>query len=133
MAVFTRTNGNAQNVVSAGNVAISSEASTVLTPVVTGVGKPLQFFGITSNATAYTAELGTGEVVESILRVLGTQATQIAYQVNTTLLSVAIEESAWNATDLQANIRALGTAVGTNSFNCSGITVTDVGFKLATS
>lgn len=133
MAVFTRSNGNSQNVVSVGNIALSTEAASAAVPIVTGVGKPLQFFGITSNATSFAGELGTGDVVESILRTVGAQATQMAYQVNTTLLSVAVEESAWNATDLQANIRALGTAVGTNSFNCSGITVTDVGFKLATS
>ena len=130
MPVFARTNGNAQNVVSVGNIALSTEASSLLIPISTGIGKPIQAFGITSNVSMAT-QMGTGEAVEGILRVIGTQSTLLAYQVNTTLLSVVIEESAWNATDLQANIRAANGTVG--SYNLTGVTVTDVGLKLATS
>jgi len=130
MAVFTRTNGNAQNVVSTGNIAFSTEATSSLVPISTGIGKPIQAFGITSNVSM-AAQLGTGEAVEGILRVVGGQSTLLAYQVNTTLLSVIIEESAWNATDLQANIRAANGTVG--SYNLTGVSVTDVGLKLATS
>jgi hypothetical protein len=130
MAVFTRTNGNAQNVVSVGNIALSTEASSLTIPISTGIGKPIQAFGITSNVTMAT-QMGTGEAVEGILRVVGVNSTLLAYQVNTTLLSVVIEESSWNATDLQANIRAANGTVG--SYNLTGVTVTDVGLKLATS
>lgn len=132
MAVFTRTNGNAQNVVSVGNIALSTEASSLTIPISTGIGKPVQCFRILSNATSFAAELGTGEAVEAALRVLGLNSTLLVYQINTTAISTMVEQSSWNATDLQANLQALGTAVGTNNFNFSGVTVSDAGFKLTT-
>tara|TARA_R110000868_G_scaffold91896_4_gene254723 strand:- start:1899 stop:2066 length:168 start_codon:yes stop_codon:yes gene_type:complete len=49
MAVFTRTNGNAQNVVSVGNITLSSEASSINVIISTGIGKPIQAFAINSN------------------------------------------------------------------------------------
>ena len=64
MAVFTRTNGNAQNVVSVGNIALSTEASSLLIPISTGIGKPVQCFRILSNSASFATELGTGEAVE---------------------------------------------------------------------
>ena len=130
MAVFTRTNGNAENVVSVGNIAFSEESTSSAVIISTGIGKPVQAFGITSNVS-FAAQLGTGEAVEGILRTAGINSTLLAYQVNTTLLSVLIEQSSWDATDLQANIRAANGTVG--SYNLTGITVTDVGLKLATS
>ena len=130
MAVFTRTNGNAQNVVSVGNISFSTEADSANVLISTGIGKPVQAFGITSNVS-FAAQLGTGEAVEGILRTVGINSTLLAYQVNTTLLSVLIEQSSWDTTDLQANIRAANGTVG--SYNLTGITVTDVGLKLATS
>lgn len=130
MAVFTRTNGNAENVVSVGNIAFSTEASSSAVVISTGIGKPVQAFGITSNVS-FAAELGTGEAVEGILRTVGINSTLLAYQVNTTLLSVLIEESAWDTTSLQANIIAANGTVG--AYNLTGITVTNVGLKLATS
>lgn len=128
MAVFTRTNGNAQNVVSVGNIALSTEASSTGIPISTGIGKPVQAFGITANATLAT-ELGTGEAVETILRTLGLTSTLLAYQVNTTLLSVVVEEANIAAADLST---ACNTALSslTPSFT---VNVTNVGLKLATS
>ena len=128
MAVFTRTNGNAQNVVSVGNIALSTEASSVNVPISTGIGKPIQCWGITANASVASG-LGTGEQVEIILRSVGLNATQLAYQVDTALVSVIAEESAWNTTDLKANIDA---ALQAGGYNVS-VTVTNVGLKLATS
>lgn len=126
MAVFTRTNGNAQTVVSVGNVALSAETSGV--PISTGIGKPIQCFGITANATLAT-QMGTGEAVEVILRTLGTTSTLLAYQVNTTLLSVVAEDANIAAADLST---ACNTALSslTPSFT---VTITDTGLKLATS
>ena len=49
MAVFTRTNGNAQNVVSVGNIALSTEATSNSIPISTGIGKPIQGFSINAN------------------------------------------------------------------------------------
>lgn len=132
MAVFTRTNGNAQGVT---YVDITPTANNSI--VATGIGKAPQFFGITSNisTTAYNwvNQLGTGYGAEAVLNVIGTKATILAYEPSAALLSVMIESSDWNATDLQANLRALGTSVGTSGLNYSGLTVTDVGMKLATS
>jgi hypothetical protein len=136
MAVFTRTNGTAQVVVSVGNVALSTAASTANVLVSTGIGKPVQAFAINSNVSM-TANLGTGQSVETILRTIGLNSTLLAYQVGTAnngsvsngLLSVLIEDSAWTTTDLQANIRAVGT--DSNGFNYTGIVVTQPGLRLA--
>lgn len=136
MAVFTRTNGNAQNVVSVGAVALSTEASTLGTIVSTGIGKPVQAFSINANV-AFTTALGTGEAVEAILRVLGVNSTLLAYQVSSAgiggvtngLISVLVEESAWNATDLEANIVALDTVSGVN---LTGVKVAEPGLKFVT-
>ena len=121
MAVFTRTNGNAQNVVSVGNIALSTEATSISLPISTGIGKPIQGFSMNANV-AFTTALGTGEAVEAILRTVGSNSTLLAQQVDNAaiggttngLISVVIEESSWNATDLEANIVALGTVSGVN-------------------
>lgn len=134
MPVFTRTNGNAQNVVSVGNIALSTEASSANVLISTGIGKPVQAFAINSNVSM-TTQFGTGEGVETILRTIGLNATLLAYQVGTAnngavtngLLSVLVEESAWNATDLQANI----VAATSSGYNTTGIVVTQPGLRLA--
>jgi hypothetical protein len=125
MAVFTRTNGNAQNVVSVGNIALSTEATSSGLPISTGIGKPIQCFGITANATLAT-QLGTGEAVETILRTVGINTTLLAYQLNAALLSVVVEEANVAAADL-------GTACNTALAGSFTVNVTDVGLKLATS
>lgn len=136
MAVFTRTNGNAQNVVSVGNIAFSTEASSNSIPISTGIGKPIQGFSINANV-AFTTALGTGEAVEAVLRTVGLNSTLLAYQVDNAgiggitngLISVVIEESSWNATDLQANIVALGTVSGVN---LTGVKVAQPGLRFVT-
>lgn len=136
MAVFTRTNGNAQNVVSVGNIALSTEASSLGVPISTGIGKPIQGFSINANV-AFTTALGTGEAVEAILRTVGLNSTLLAYQISSAgiggitngLLSVVIEDSSWNATDLEANIVALGTVSGVN---LTGIKVAQPGLRFVT-
>ena len=136
MAVFTRTNGNAQNVVSVGNIALSTEADSLGIPISTGIGKPIQAFSINANV-ALTAALGTGEAVEAILRTVGLNSTLLAYQVGNAgiggvtngLISVIIEDSSWNATDLQANIVALGTV---STVNLTGVKVAQPGLQFVT-
>jgi len=123
MAVFTRTNGNAQTVVSVGNVALSAE--TTATPISTGIGKPIQALGITANASL-AAQMGTGEAVETILRTVGATSTLLAYQVDAALLSVVVEDAGIVAADLST---ACNTALA-GSFT---VNVTNVGLKLATS
>jgi hypothetical protein len=73
--------------------------------------------------------MGIGEAVETILRATGLNSTLLAYQVDAALVSVLVEQSAWNTTDLQANINAALSAASNNYT----VTVTDVGLKLATS
>ena len=136
MAVFTRTNGNAQNVVSVGNIALSTEASSLGVPISTGIGKPFQAFSVNANV-ALTTALGTGEAVESILRTIGLNSTLLAYQVSSAgiggvtngLVSVVVEESSWNSTDLQANIVALGTV---SRVNLTGVKVAEPGLRFVT-
>jgi len=132
MAVFTRTNGDLNGV---NHVDITPTANNSI--VATGIGKAPQFFGITSNITTtsynWVNQLGTGYGAEAVMQVIGTKATVLAYEPSAALLSVMIEASDWNATDLQANLRALGTSVGADNLNYSGLSVTDVGMKLATS
>ncbi len=136
MAVFTRTNGNAQNVVSVGNVALSTEASTLGTIVSTGIGKPIRAFSVNSNV-ALTTALGTGEAVEAILGVFGQKATLLAYQVSSAgiggvtngLISVVVEDNSWTTTDLTANIVALGTV---SSVNLTGVKVAEPGLQFVT-
>ena len=135
MAVFTRTNGDLKGVVSQ-DVGIAS-ATANGTVISTGIGKVPQFFAVNSNITTtsynWVNQLGTGYGAEAVMNVIGTKATVLAYQPDAALLSVMIEDSSWNATDLQANLQALGTSVGTDTLNYSGLTVTDLGFKLAVS
>ena len=134
MAVFTRTNGNAQNVVSVGNIALSTEAASANVLISTGIGKPVQAFAINSNVSM-TTQFGTGEGVETILRAIGLTTTLLAYQVGTAnngavsngLLSVLIEEANVTAAELQTSIRA-----ATNStYDSSGVVVTQPGLRLA--
>lgn len=136
MAVFTRTNGNAQNVVSVGNIALSTEASTLNTIVSTGIGKPIRAFSVNSNVALSTA-LGTGEAVEAILGVFGQKATLLAYEVTSAgiggvtngLISIITEDNSWTTTDLQANIVALGTV---STVNLTGVKVAEPGLQFVT-
>ena len=119
MAVFTRTNGNGQNVISVGVADFSTAANSVNVVISTGIGKPVQAWSINC-ASALTANVGTGQAVESILRTIGLNSTVLAYEIGNAalggvtngLLSVLTEDSSWNATDLQANIRAISDSSG---------------------
>ena len=134
MAVFTRTNGNAQNVVSVGNIALSTEAASANVLISTGIGKPVQAFAINSNVSM-TTQFGTGEGVETILRAIGLTTTLLAYQVGTAnndavsngLLSVLIEDANVTAAELQTSIRAATDS----TYNSSGVVVTQPGLRLA--
>ena len=134
MAVFTRTNGNAQNVVSVGNISLSTEATSSGLPISTGIGKPIQCFGITANASL-AAQLGTGEAVETILRTIALDSTIVMYQVDTNQLSVLVEAAGNTTTNIGARITAQGnlsTALGTGNVWANAATVTSTtGFKIA--
>ncbi len=124
MPVFTRTNGGASPVTYTANAAISNQ-DTQSVIISTGIGKPVQAFGVNANASIATA-FGPGEAIEVALKAVAQRATILAYQVDSPLLSVLIEESDWTAADLQGNIN---TALTAASINIS-TTVTNVGMKL---
>ena len=132
MPTFERIHGDAGLVVSVGNVAIHTEAATAGQVVSTGIGKPPSFFTI-SNVASMSDALGTGEAIEEILKVVSERATVLAYQVNDTVLSLALEGADWTTTNLQSNIRALGSNVNGTGFSTVTALVKDYGLKLATS
>jgi hypothetical protein len=85
--------------------------------------------GITAN-TSIAAQMGTGETVETLLRWLGTTTSLVAYQVDSALLSVMIEDGD-TTSFTAANANTAISAAGIEGFGVNGIT--NVGFKLATS
>lgn len=143
MASITRVNGN---------VFSGVNQNTDLGSLVSIAGaQPACFAILLKNGSGETlnidAEGDADETIEHVLRtVLGGEdpsnsanrgaSTILYYQVETSTpwqISVMVERSSWTAAKLQAAIQGLGTAVGANSKDVSGSTVTDVGFKLATS
>ena len=68
-----------------------------------------------------------------MFQAIGTKANVEMYQVegdSTGQISVAVYPTgAWTTTTLQAAIRALGTAVGGNTVDVSGSTVTSSGLE----
>ena len=125
MAVFTRTNGDAKTVVSVGN-AVSVSAETTGTIIATGIGKPPIALAITAN-NSVAAQMGSGEVVEQLLRWVGGTTTMLAYQVDAAQISILVEDgdiSGLDTTNANANITSAGFGVDS---------ITNVGLKLATS
>ena len=132
MPTFERIHGDAGLVVSVGNVAVHTESATAGQVVSIGIGKPPTFLTV-SNVASMADALGTGEAVEEMLKVVSERATILAYQVNTTVLSLALEGADWTTTNLQSNIVALGSNVNGTGFDTTTALVKDYGFKLATS
>jgi len=122
MASITRTSG----------VALTAAAT-----VASFVGLTPKFFAVvvknvSGEAQDISGELGVDEAIDLINRAVTARATILAIQYDATgQISYYLEgaDGAWTSTSLQTAIRALGTV---NSIDCSGSTVTDVGFKLAT-
>ncbi len=133
MAGFTRTHGDAQPVfamdVQNGPVVSSTAADGITTKF---IGPAMDFFGFGLGA-APTAQLGVDEMVAQVLQSIEQLATVMMYSVsataNVTNMSVAVYPvGAYTAANLQTQIRALGTV---NGYDLSGATVTNVGFRLA--
>jgi hypothetical protein len=110
MAVFTRTNGDAAGVVQVD--AGRSFANAVI--INTGIAAPLGAYkiaaitGTGAGGANLAAELTVGGAVETILRAISSNATILAYQVDSTgQISLITERSAWSAADMQTVIRAL--------------------------
>lgn len=132
MASITRTNGNVFS-----GVNVNTDLGSL---VAIGGVQPscyaILLKDVSGNATNVDAEGDAGESLEIVLRTVLEKGIISYYQIETSTpwqVSVMVERSAWTAATLQTAVRALGTAVGSNSVDVSGSTVTDVGFKLATS
>ena len=97
-------------------------------------GPKLDFFGVgLGNSVFNQAQIGGA--LQTILQTIQQTATVAFYQVdntNTTVdFSVAVyPTAAYTAATLQTALRALGNV---NGANIAGATVTDVGFRLASS
>ena len=133
MAQFTRTHGDAQPVfamdVQNGPVAPSTAADGTTTNF---IGPAMDFFGFDLGA-APTDQLGVDEMVAQVMVSIEQLATVMMYSVsattNVTNMSVAVYPvGAYTAATLQTQVRALGTI---NGYDLSGATVTNVGFRLA--
>ena len=132
MAVFTRVNGNSQVVTSVGNVSLSTQANSGNVIISTGIGKPIQVYGISGNGVSFTSEFGTGGAIEAIMQQLSTNCTILAYQVSVAvgqssgnangLLSVIVEDNQYTASTLQTDLRLL-TSVGVGALNLNGTVV----------
>ena len=135
MAVFTRVNGTSQAVV---HVDIADRPTQDSTGIIisTGIGKHPTMLKIEGNSSILSDQLGTGGAVETILRVIATNAVVIAYQVEgggSDEMRVLCEASSWNDGstdyDLQLAIRAIGTAGVDPVISLAHANVTEVGFK----
>jgi len=143
MAIFTRSNGDAQPVFAL-DIANGKQTGNIgsTDALVQPAGPKLDFFAIvvensSNQARDLRAELDTGETVEAILRAIQQTATVAFYQVEGTAsgqISVGVYPAGeFTASSLTTLVTGLGSTVGTNSVDVSGSQATDVGFKLALS
>jgi len=100
------------------------------------MGPKLDFFGVDLGADP-SGQAGVNGAIQYILQAIQQTATVAIYQVaatgNATNLSLAVyPTAAYTAATLQTAIQALGANVGGTGYDASGATVTNVGFRLAT-
>jgi hypothetical protein len=99
------------------------------------MGPALDFFGIDLGADP-SAQAGVNGAIQTVLQTIQQTSTVAIYQVaataNVTNMSVALYPlGAYTAASLQAAIRALGANVAGTGYDATGATVTNVGFRLA--
>ena len=100
------------------------------------MGPKLDFFGVDLGADP-SGEAGVNGAIQTILQTIQQTSTVAIYQVaatgNATNLSLALYPTgAYDATTLQATIRALGSNVAGTGYSVAAANVTNVGFRLAT-
>ena len=100
------------------------------------MGPKLDFFGCDLGADP-SDQAAVNGAIQALLQTIQQYATVAIYQVaatgNATNLSLALYPvGAYTAATLQAAIRTLGSNVGGTGYDASGATVTNVGFRLAT-
>jgi len=142
MASFTRSNGDAQQVMHMDTGNGHPSGALTADALVNSAGPALDFFALvvengSNQAIDLQNELDAGEAVEAILREIQQTATVAVYQVEddtTGQISLAVyPQGAYTNTTLTQAITGLGSSVGSNSVDVSGSQATDEGFKLALS
>jgi len=98
-------------------------------------GPSYDFFGVDLGADP-SAQAGVNGAIQTILQTIQQTSTVAIYQVaataNVTNMSLALYPlGAYTAATLQVAIRALGSNVAGTGYDASGATVTNVGFRLA--
>jgi len=127
MASITKTHGDVQPVfaLDTADGKIAPATATAGTPV-HPAGPQLDYFTLTAN-TSVAGEQGVSEYVDTVIKAVQQSATVAAYQVDATLISLAVYPAgAYTAASLltAANVTYTGFQLSSSA---------DVGFKLATS
>lgn len=129
MAYFTRTNGDAQPVfaLDVQNGPVDPTASTAGSPV-QPQGPKLEFFRLVA-ANTMAAQSGVNEFVANALQAIQQTSTVAMYQVDATVLSVAVYPvGAFANTTVMLSAANVAGVAGTNQFS----SCTNAGFKLST-
>lgn len=130
MAIFTRTAGDAKGVV---HVDTGTAGAGIGTIISTGLVRRPTVYKLDTGTVDIRGEMGVGGAVEAILKVIATQATIVAYQVendNSGEMRVMCEATGWaSAGALQTDVRALGASVGAGPVDLTSTTVSAVGLK----
>jgi len=127
MASVTKAHGDVQPVfaLDTADGKIAPATATAGTPV-HPAGPKLDYFTLTAN-TSVAGEQGVSEYVDTVIKAVQQSATVAAYQVDATLISLAVYPAgAYTASSLltAANVTYTGFQLSSSA---------DVGFKLATS
>jgi len=127
MASLTKSHGDTQPVfaLDTADGKIAPATATAGTPV-HPAGPQLDYFTLTAN-TSVAGEQGVSEYVDTVIKAVQQSATVAAYQVDATLISLAVYPAgAYTAASLltAANVTYTGFQLSSSA---------DVGFKLATS
>lgn len=95
----------------------------------------LSFFLVENGDTLVAGYNGAdANSLEEVRQVIEQRGTAVIFNhhANASNFSIAIANSDWTATNLQAGIRALGATVGADTANCEASAVTETGFVLQT-
>jgi hypothetical protein len=128
MASITKAHGDVQPVfaLDTADGKIAADTATAATPV-HPAGPKLDYFTLTAN-TSVAGEQGVSEYVDAVIKAVQQKATIAAYQVDATLISLAVYPAGAYADAAailaQANVTYTGFQLSSSA---------DVGFKLATS
>ena len=129
MAYFARANGDAQPVfaLDTANGPIAPSTSTAATPV-QPQGPSLEFFRFVA-ANTMAAQQGVNGFVSNAIQAIQQTTTVAMYQVDATVLSVAVyNQGAFANTTVALAAANVAGVAGTNQFS----SCTNVGFKLST-